>query len=531
MRRMWLGEMVLDHQPAFRCGLALLIMLLVASNAWYVYSRSLNLADQYAHHAVEGINQHFARIFGVIDTIQSETVSELQWGRPHQDAEWLSAALHNPPGQAFYALDTPPPPFSHAELGNLTGLGQATALDAAHRREIAVALGLAPMLAAAYRHLDAQGVAWVYYVSSLQFIYLYPFTPSSSYHYSPFTPGGQFWRMAEPTANPDGLRVITPVYVDQAGKGPLLTISQPIWVHGKFHGVLCVDVSVNMLKRLLGSVAEPLGSLYLLNAQNQVVAASQEQALPQENLQQLPVMARYAAGGQAHVRVLAVGNTGMRVLHYLPNHWLALEIAKGCAPGLVAALLLWLALLLLSRTWKLNRELRRLSEHDALTGALNHRAFQALLLRLYQDYQAHGTVFSLVMVDLDHFKKVNDTFGHAVGDEVLKVLVRLARRLLRSEDKVARLGGEEFVLVLPGTDLHDAMKAAVRLRLQLERLHWHKLGLPDKVTASMGCAVVLASDCHAGAVLKRADDAMYRAKQEGRNRVCLDFHGQPPGVQ
>jgi diguanylate cyclase (GGDEF)-like protein len=62
---------------------------------------------------------------------------------------------------------------------------------------------------------------------------------------------------------------------------------------------------------------------------------------------------------------------------------------------------------------------------------------------------------------------------------------------LRSEDKVARLGGEEFVLVLPGTDLRDAMKAAVRLRLQLERLHWSKLGLPGKVTASMGCAVVL----------------------------------------
>jgi diguanylate cyclase (GGDEF)-like protein len=95
--------------------------------------------------------------------------------------------------------------------------------------------------------------------------------------------------------------------------------------------------------------------------------------------------------------------------------------------------LLWLALLLL-RTWQFNRELRRLSEHDALTGALNHRAFQSLLAQLYQDYRTHGTVFALVMVDLDHFKKVNDSHGHAVGDTVLKVLVRLAR-LLRSEDR------------------------------------------------------------------------------------------------
>jgi len=531
MRRMWLGEMVLDHQPAFRFGLALVIMLLVASNGWYVYSRSLSQAEQYAHHAVVGVDQHFARIFGFIDTIQSETVSELQWGRPHQDAEQLSAALRNPPGQPVYTLDTLPAPFSHAELGNLTGLGQAATLDAAQRHEIAVTLGLVPMLTAAYRHLGEQGVAWVYYVSSQQFIYLYPFTPSSSYHYSPATATGQFWRMAEPAANPQGRRVVTPVYIDQAGKGPMLTISQPIRVDGRFHGVLCIDVSVTMLNRLLGSVEAPLGSLYLLNAQNQVVAASNEQALPQENLQALPVTDEYTAGTEAYVRVFAVGNTGMRVLHYLPNHWLALEIAKGCTPGLVAVLLLWLALLLLNRTWRLNLELRRMSEHDALTGALNHRAFQTLLAGLYQDYRVQGTVFSLVMVDLDHFKQVNDTFGHAVGDDVLKVLVRLAHRLLRSEDKVARLGGEEFVLVLPGTDLREAMKAAVRLRLQLERLHWHKLGLTDKVTASMGCAVVLASDSQAGVVLKRADAAMYRAKQEGRNRVCLDWHGQPPGVQ
>jgi diguanylate cyclase (GGDEF)-like protein len=274
----------------------------------------------------------------------------------------------------------------------------------------------------------------------------------------------------------------------------------------------------------------PLGSLYLLNAQNQVVAASNEQALPQENLLELPVTAEYKAGARAHVQVFAVGNTGMRVVHYLPNYWLAREIAKGCAPGMVAALLLWLALLLLLRTLRLNRELRRLSEHDALTGALNHRACQSCWHSCIRRIGAWHGVF-LVMVDLDHFKKVNDSFGHAMGDEVLKVLVRLAHHLLRSEDKVARLGGEEFVLILPGTDLRDAMKAAVRLRLQLERLHWNKLGLPGKVTASMGCAVVLASDRHAGAVLKRADDAMYRAKQEGRNRVCLDLHGQPPGVQ
>ncbi|RQO69241.1 hypothetical protein DBR44_13350 [Aquitalea sp. FJL05] len=530
MRRMLLGEMVLDHQRAFRGILTLVFMLLVVSNGWYVYSRSLSLSDQYAHRAVVGIRQHFEKISGFIDTIQAEAVRELQWGEQSRDVDGQLSALRNVPGSNYFSLDSLPPPLSHQQIGNLTGLVLPGKRDPARQREIAVALGLAPMMTAAYRNLDDHGVAWVYYVSRQQFIYLYPFTPAADFHYSLATPNGVFWRMVLPEVNPGGRRIMTPVYIDQAGKGAMLTIGQPIVAEGHFYGSLNMDVSISTLHQLLSSSGDVLGKLYLLNAQNQIVAANTEQALPQENLLRLPVMADYLAGPTAHVKVFAVGDTGMRVLHYLPNGVLALEIIKGTAPGIVAALLLWLALALLTRTWVLNRELRRLSEHDPLTGALNHRAFQSVLSQLYQDYQERGQVFSLVMVDLDHFKRINDTFGHAVGDEVLKVLVRLARRMLRNQDLVARLGGEEFVLVLPATELRDAMKAAVRLRLQLERLNWAKLGLPDKVTASMGCAVVLASDSKAEAVLKRADDAMYRAKQEGRNRVCLDLQGQPPGV-
>lgn len=521
---------MLDHQRAFRGILTLVFMLLVVSNGWYVYSRSLSLSDQYAHRAVTGIRQHFEKISGFIDTIQAEAVRELQSGEPSHDVDEQLSALRHVPGSNYFSLDHLPPPLNHEQIGNLTGLVLPGKPEPARQREIAVALGLAPMMSAAYRNLDDHGVAWIYYVSRQQFIYLYPFAPAADYHYSLETPNGVFWRMALPEANPTGRRLMTPVYIDQAGKGAMLTIGQPIVAGGHFYGSLNMDISISTLQQLLSRSGEVLGKLYLLNAQNQIVAANTEQALPQENLLRLPVMADYLAGPTAHVKVFAVGDTGMRVLHYLPNGVLALEILKGTAPGIVAALLLWLALALLTRTWVLNRELRRLSEHDPLTGALNHRAFQSVLSQLYEDYRERGEVFALVMVDLDHFKRINDTFGHAVGDEVLKVLVRLARRMLRNQDLVARLGGEEFVLVLPNTELRDAMKAAVRLRLQLERLNWAKLGLPDKVTASMGCAVVLVSDNKAEAVLKRADDAMYRAKQEGRNRVCLDLRGQPPGV-
>uniref|UniRef100_A0A8W7PYQ7 Uncharacterized protein n=1 Tax=Anopheles coluzzii TaxID=1518534 RepID=A0A8W7PYQ7_ANOCL len=224
MRRMLLGEMVLDHQRAFRGILTLVFMLLVVSNGWYVYSRSLSLSDQYAHRAVAGLRQHFEKISGLIDTIQAEAVRELQWGEPSSDVDGQLSALRNVPGTDYFSLDRLPPQLSHQQIGNLTGLVLPGKPDPARQREIAVALGLAPMMTAAYRNLDEHGVAWVYYVSRQQFIYLYPFTPAADFHYSAGTPLGVFWRMVLPEVNPEGRRIMTPVYIDQAGKGAMLTI-------------------------------------------------------------------------------------------------------------------------------------------------------------------------------------------------------------------------------------------------------------------------------------------------------------------
>jgi len=523
MRRIMLGEMVLNHQRAFRLGLLLLLLLLLCSNGWFAYSRSLRLSNQQVHRIVSGINQHFSRISGFLETIQVEASLELQSKDQLQSVQGLLQALQDSPDGSYFALDALPAPFSHRLLGNLTGQGRAQFQGAEALHEMQTALGLAPLFEVAYHNLGANGVAWVYYVSRHHFIYLYPYVSSASYHYSVETEHGVFWTLAQPAVNPKGLPIITPVYMDQAGQGEMLTMSRPVYAAGHFCGVLSMDVTVATLRKLLQPGETTNGTLYLLNADHQILVSSEQDALPQENLLRLPVTPSYLIGPTAHVMVLPIGNTGLKLLQYLPNRVLLLEIVKGTAPALIAALLLWLALILLTRTWMLNRELRRLSEHDALTGALNHRAFQSLLSQLYARYREQGELFALVMVDLDHFKKINDSYGHAVGDEVLKVLVRLARRMLRNQDHIARLGGEEFVLVLPATELREAMKAAVRLRLQLERLNWSRLGLARAVTASMGCAVVLPSDASKGAVLKRADDAMYRAKQEGRNRVCADL--------
>ncbi|WP_296595220.1 sensor domain-containing diguanylate cyclase [Phenylobacterium sp.] len=163
--------------------------------------------------------------------------------------------------------------------------------------------------------------------------------------------------------------------------------------------------------------------------------------------------------------------------------------------------------------------LQRTAATDELTGLPNRREFTDVagqLMRAQKD-------LSLFILDVDHFKRVNDTYGHDVGDEVLKVLSRVSVETVRHKDMFARLGGEEFVAVLPDADAAQAEALAERLRGIFERQafeHAWKAGQPVPFTVSIGVATRTAADQEIGSVLKRADQALYRAKEAGRNRVA-----------
>ncbi|GAA6755424.1 GGDEF domain-containing protein [Thermus thalpophilus] len=146
-----------------------------------------------------------------------------------------------------------------------------------------------------------------------------------------------------------------------------------------------------------------------------------------------------------------------------------------------------------------------------LTGLPNRRAFELALSREISRTERYGTPFSLVLVDLDHFKKINDTLGHDYGDELLLRVARLLVDQVRREDMVARWGGEEFALLLPSTRAEDAQRLAERLRQAIEA---QSLG----VTASFGVAEYMFGE-EEESLFRRADQALYRAKNLGRNRV------------
>ena len=182
-------------------------------------------------------------------------------------------------------------------------------------------------------------------------------------------------------------------------------------------------------------------------------------------------------------------------------------LAAGLAAGAWALAVAWLTL------HRANRQLAKLASRDPLTGLANLRRFHAGLTAVLT--QARPS--SLIIGDLDHFKRVNDQHGHLEGDHVLVAVAAALSRSVRENDLVARIGGEEFAILLPGADLAVATTIAERMRRTVE-------ALPCAVTISLGVALYPDHAVLPTALVKAADDATYRAKLAGRNQVAI-WHG------
>lgn len=193
--------------------------------------------------------------------------------------------------------------------------------------------------------------------------------------------------------------------------------------------------------------------------------------------------------------------------------FLAMSLAMNFAMGALVVL-------------RLVNRLRHLSQHDALTRLVNRRGLEQCVEAERQRLQRQGRPFAVLSIDIDHFKAVNDRHGHAAGDQVLVGVAQALRREARGQDIVARMGGEEFALLLPETGATGAQQMAQRL-LEALRAEQHEVeGQRLRVTISIGLAVVTDPSESAEALWRRVDAALYRAKAAGRDRV--ELAGQPP---
>ena len=217
------------------------------------------------------------------------------------------------------------------------------------------------------------------------------------------------------------------------------------------------------------------------------------------------------------------------------NKYLAIKYEKGTDYTLLIKVMIGVFIIGLFGLYhnrklsKINKELHILknaleeqANHDPMTNLYNRRYFHNIATYLLNLAHREKHNLSVIMIDIDFFKKVNDTYGHTIGDEVIKKLALIMLENTRKSDIVARFGGEEFVILLPKTDLEGALNIANKLKVIVE----NEIIVVDKrrsfsFTISLGISKVLSSDAEIDDALNRADKALYRAKESGRNRVVL----------
>ncbi len=176
----------------------------------------------------------------------------------------------------------------------------------------------------------------------------------------------------------------------------------------------------------------------------------------------------------------------------------------------------------LDEATKYSEELEKKLNQDQLTGAYNRRAYDTRMTEEMARFSRYDTGFSILLIDADKFKQINDNYGHAIGDKCLQEIIKRSIPLLRINDMLARYGGEEFVVIMPQTDTNGAIVAAEKIRQTIEKIEFIYKKEKVRVTVSIGISEARKGDTTYQQIFERADVACYKAKEEGRNRVLVN---------
>ena len=229
----------------------------------------------------------------------------------------------------------------------------------------------------------------------------------------------------------------------------------------------------------------------------------------------------------------AVQSIPLSLKQNILNKYIAIIYEQGTDYKLLSKVLILFALISIVATFyyrkltKVNKELQRLkdalqeqADHDPLTNLYNRRYFHNVADDIFNISKRNQNALSVLILDIDFFKKVNDTYGHNVGDTVIKTLSEIMQNSTRKSDVVARFGGEEFVILLPNTDINGAKNIGLKIAKAIEATPIQAKGnKPFHVTVSVGAASVIPEDKSIDDTINRADMALYEAKNSGRNRV------------
>jgi len=369
------------------------------------------------------------------------------------------------------------------------------------------------------------GAAWIYYTSENDYIYVYPQT-TDEFRYTDALKSVVFYTIATPENDPSRAALWSPVYLDEAGKGFMVTLSSPIYHEDEFWGVLSLDLTTETLGDLMVGGYDT----YIMDQTGSVIASGQALDFS-EGVEGLGSLIGVSENDVTAVQEMESGTVKMVGARYyykydfsaapwtfvstVPAAQIAGEAALISLPVFLIGILLFMAIGEAESRKDAEEKAKKLAITDQLTGLNNRFYLDSVIEKYFQSSDRYDEALSVAMFDLDHFKNVNDKWGHDVGDEVLKMTAETAKDLLRESDHIVRLGGEEFLILLPRTDSRGAFGVSEKIRMALEERAHPVAGV---TTASFGIAERVKGEAYSN-LYRRADEALYMAKQGGRNCV------------
>ncbi|WP_045856149.1 sensor domain-containing diguanylate cyclase [Teredinibacter purpureus] len=389
-------------------------------------------------------------------------------------------------------------------VGSLSGAGRLEDTDIHHYAELNAALSLNSMLESV---IDAQpDLKWAYYTSAKKFFFLAPSVGLDQFHFEEKHLAKAFWQQAIPHNNPTLELVVTDVYEDAGGKGMMISLSLPVMHAHTFRGVVSLDIGLDSLaKEIRGS--NIAGYSALIDEKHQVIL--KDALMESSAIEQRP-------GNLMYLQIIM--EQQVMLLHKVPQKVL-LELSLRASAARLVVIVFALALIyMVFHQNQLMRKIERLADTDPLTKLMNRRAMTRIVDSMITYNSRYHQHMSFMLLDIDHFKKVNDEFGHAVGDKVLVEVSSILTFNVRASDQVSRHGGEEFLIVLPNSDIKESERLAERIRMAVLTNVFSSDKL--KLSISIGCAELLQDEEYSD-VLNRADEALYRAKNNGRNQTII----------
>ena len=443
-------------------------------------------------------------------------------GGTAKDSEYFSSIIYNAEANEYNMDGTEGAEYS-TKMGNITGIGPIPN-SGTDKVELNLAISFNDYFSEFYRRLPK--IAWIYYTSENDFVFMYPWVSSADFKYSENLKKVAFYSVATPENNRFREAVWTPVYLDAAGKGNMITLSNPIYFGDEFKGVLSLDLTTEALSGILQSDFDG----YIVDSENNIISASkQSQAgsgvinlkdyvgLTDAEIQEVESAKHDVVQkiGKHYIYKTRINDAPWTVLIIVPLYSIVGKALVLTLPEIIIGILLLFGYFVFMNLQEVEELLKKASLTDPLTGLNNRRYLDAMIEKEIARADRYKENLSMASLDLDRFKKVNDTWGHPIGDEVLKLTANVVKNSIRESDVLVRLGGEEFAILLPHTNIDAAHMIAERTRRAIEEASHPIAG---KVTASFGVAERQSGESY-NSLYRRVDKALYRAKESGRNCV------------